>query len=137
MTEVPQLPLAGMLRAELERFVASIGQQRSLVPRVHVGEPGGEAVVVSADSDVEAGAAGWRVDLAERAVACVERPVCAWINRSGALSPTGHDLAWWAACRGGFARHGLPLAGFYVLNRHGWVELGSGREVRYHRIRRR
>jgi hypothetical protein len=126
-----------MVRAELDRFVAAIGPRRTLVPYVYVGQPGAERVLVSAEPVAEPREACWRADLVERAVEGVERAVCAWITRSGELRSGDHDVAWWAACRSGFERHGLVLPAFFVLNRHGWVDLVSDEEVHYHRIRRR
>ncbi|HET7683175.1 MAG TPA: hypothetical protein VFK34_05875 [Marmoricola sp.] len=137
MTDTAPLPLAGMARAELDRFVAAIGRRRTLVPHVYVGEPGAERVLVSTEPTVDPQETCWRADLVERAVEGAERAVCGWITRSGELRAGDHDLAWWAACRSGFERHGLALPAFFLMNRHGWLDLVSGAEVHYHRIRRR
>lgn len=137
MSPATPLPLAGMLREELGLFVARIGIRRRLVPRLYVGAPGAERLAVPDYAGTDARDAGWRADLVERAVAGVERPVCGWITRSGHLTPSDHDLAWAGAALVAFARHGLELPGFFVLNRHGWRDVLSGEEVSYHRIRQR
>lgn len=136
MTTAP-LPLAGMLRAELEHFVATIGSRRNVPPRLYVGQPGMERLPVTTAVGDGPGEAGWRADVLERAVAGVDSPVCSWLTRSGALQPGDHDLAWCGAALTAFARHGLELPGFYVVNRHGWVDVLTGETVCYHRIRRR
>lgn len=131
------LPLAGQVRAELDRFVAAIGPRRTLVPRLYVGAPGGERIRIPDEAGTGPREAGWRADLVERGVSGVDRPVCGWITRSGDLAPSDHDIAWCGATRDAFARHGLALPGFFVLNRHGWADILSGDRVHYHRIRRR
>jgi hypothetical protein len=126
-----------MLRAELEHFVTSIGARRNVPPQLYVGEPGRERLEVSTAAGDGPEEAGWRADVLERAVAGVNSPVCSWLTRSGALEPGDHDVAWCGAALAAFGRHGLELPGFFVVSRHGWVDVLSGEAVHYHRIRRR
>jgi hypothetical protein len=53
-----------------------------------------------------------------------DRPVCAWLTRPGRPDLLGSDTAWMHAARAGFAMHGLPLGGFWVVTPKGWSEVG-------------
>ena len=135
MTAAP-LPFAALLRRELDEHVAALGRRRTAVRTVYVGAPGVDRVQVATDG-LAPDQIGWRADLLERAIDGAAEPVCAWITRSGELVPGDDDQAWCAAAHLAFARHGLTLPGFYVLNRTGWHELVSGQVVTFYRVRRR
>jgi len=124
------------IRAELRDFVGVAGTRRSLPITCHVGHPCGEQVHlehgVTADPSL-------RADLVERAIdgLLVVDAACAWITRGGELTLTDADAEWFAASRTAFARHGLRLPAFVVLNRSGWVDLVSGEQRLWSRVRHR
>jgi hypothetical protein len=128
--------LAFAIRAELRDFVTGAGTRRSLATTCHVGHPCGEQVhldhAVTTDPSL-------RADLVERAIdgLLVVDGACAWITRGGELTLTDADAEWFAATRTAFARHGLPLPAFLVLNRSGWVDLVSGEQRLWSRVRNR
>jgi len=128
--------LACAIRSELRAFVISAGTRRSLVTTCHVGHPGGEQVHLEHGVTMEP---ALRADLVERAIDGVLSVdgACAWITRGGELSLTDADAEWFAASRSAFARHGLRLPAFFVLNRSGWVDLVSGEQRRWARVRNR
>jgi hypothetical protein len=134
--DLDALPLAGQLRAALCDFVTAAGTRRLLPTLFHVGTPGGDHLTVPHDADFDA---GLRSDLVERAIdgldgRAAERPV-PWLTRTGDLSPADCDFAWYAAAREGFGRHGLSLPGFFVVTRHGWLNLANEDVVRWRRVR--
>ena len=134
--DIDTLPLAGQLRAALCDFVTSAGTRRLLPTAFHVGTPGSDHLTLPHDACFDA---GLRADLVERAIDGLEgraaaRPV-PWLTRSGELSPADCDFAWFAAARAAFGRHGLPLPGFFVMTRHGWLNLADEEVVRWRRVR--
>ena len=136
MDDVDELPLAGQLRAALCDFVSSAGTRRRLPTLFHVGTPGGEQITLSHDLYFDA---GLRADLVERAIDGLDglagtRPV-PWLTRTGDLSPTDADFAWFSAAREGFGRHDLELPGFFVITRYGWLNLANEDVIRWRRIR--
>lgn len=134
-----RVPLAGLLRVELGRYAATLGTRRAAPPRVWVGTPGGERLCVAdhGDRPDRCPDGGWATDLVDRALDGLEHPLCGWVTRTGPLDATDHDLVWCAATRAGFARHGLDVPGFYVLNRRGWADLLGEESVTFHRVRER
>lgn len=136
MDDVDSLPLAAQLRAALCGFVAAAGTRRLLPTLFHVGTPGGEEISLTHERWHDA---GLRADVVERALEglsgrAAERPV-PWVTRCGELVVTDVDLAWLAAAREGFGRHGLDLPGFFVMTRYGWVNLLTEESVRWSRVR--
>ena len=136
--EIDHLPLSGRLRAALCDFVTDAGMRRVLPVVFHVGTPGGDQVTLPHDPCFDA---GLRADLVERAIdglagVAAERP-CPWVTRSGDLVPTDADFAWFSAAREGFGRHDLELPGFFVISRHGWLNLANDDIVRWRRVRPR
>ena len=127
--------LACAIRAELRAFVDAAGTRRSLGTTCHVGHPGDAHARwphdVTADHSL-------RTDLVERAIdgLLVTDGACAWVTRGGELEVSDADAAWFAAARTAFARHGLVLPAFFVLNRSGWVDLVSGERRAWSRVRR-
>ena len=126
--------LALALHLELRRFVTCVGTRRTADPVCHVGHPAGEHARIP---DRRADDAGLRADLVERALDGLEttRRACVWLTRTGTLGRTDHDAHWFAAARSGFAGHGLPLPGFFVLNRTGWVDLVTEETRTWSRVR--
>ncbi len=127
--------LAGAIRTELHAFVSAAGTRRSLGTTCHVGHPGGAHARwphdVTADHSL-------RTDLVERAIdgLLITDGACAWVTRGGQLDVSDADAEWFAAARTAFARHGLVLPAFFVVNRSGWVDLVSGERRAWSRVRR-
>ncbi len=128
--------LAAAIKVELSEFVSAAGTRRDLHTTCHVGHPGGERM---AFEHLGIDDAALRADLVERAIDGLlsTECACAWVTRRGELSLADADAEWFAASRAAFARHGLPLPAFFVLNRRGWVDLVSGEHRQWSRIRNR
>jgi hypothetical protein len=128
--------LAAAIKDELCQFVAAAGTRRDLQTTCHVGHPGGEQTRFV---HLEVGDACLRADLVERSIdgLLTTGGACAWVTRGGELDLADADAEWFAAARTAFARHGLPLPAFFVLNRRGWVDLVSGEQRQWSRIRNR
>ncbi len=126
--------LSSGIRAELRAFVAAAGTRRALPVTCHVGHPDGEH---SPPLPGDASDAALRADLVERALDGLKETsgACGWVTRSGSLERTDADAEWYAAALTGFARHGLVLPAFFVLNRRGWVDLVSGEHRQWQRVR--
>lgn len=108
-------------------FVAEAGTRRALPREFHLGVLGGEHLTVPDDPDLDA---GLRADVIERALDGVDRsevPLpAAWITRSGELAAGDADFAWLSAAREAFGRHDLEVPRFFVITRHGWIDLIAG-----------
>ncbi len=136
------LPLAGRLRAALCAFVDETGTRRSMPVVFHVGVPGGrpgiDRVAVPHGLGTDAALRG---DLADRALSRLRGrardQACPWVTRSGGLHATEPDLQWLAAASAAFGRHGCDWPGFFVITRHGWVNLSTEESVHWTRFRRR
>ncbi len=127
--------LSAAVRAELRAFAVAAGTRRSLPTTCHIGHPGGEH-----SSWVQGGGAeapGLQADLVERAIdgLVLTDGACGWLTRGGELDLADADAEWFAAARCGFARHGLSLPAFFVLNRTGWVDLVTGERRTWTRLR--
>jgi hypothetical protein len=128
--------LAAAIHGELRTFVKGAGTRRSLPTTCHVGHPGGEQArwphEVTEDRSL-------RADLVERAIDGLleTKGACAWVTRGGVLDVSDADADWFAAARTGFARHGLPLPAFFVLTRTAWVDLVTGEQRHWTRVRSR
>ena len=128
--------LAAAIKVELSEFVTAAGTRRDLQTTCHVGRPAGERTQFA---HLEIGDASLRADLVERAIdgLLTTEGACVWVTRSGELDLVDADAEWFAAARAAFARHGLPLPAFFVLNRRGWVDLVSGERREWYRVRNR
>jgi hypothetical protein len=126
--------IAGLLRLALTQHVTAAGTRRALPTLMHVGTPEVEEMVVAEQPGLDP---GLRADLMERALdgLDLEQPPIPWLTRSGVLSPGDADLAWLAATREAYGRHALPLPGFYVLTRYGWLNLTTDEQISWTRIR--
>jgi hypothetical protein len=129
-------PLAAGIRVELRAFVTAAGNRRALPTSCHVGHPGGEH---SRFAHAMVDQASLRADLVERAIdgLAVTEQACAWVTRGGELELTDADAEWFTASRTAFARYGLVLPAFFVLNRTGWRDLVSEERRRWTRVRPR
>lgn len=128
--------LATGIHGELRAFVTSAGTRRSLPTSCHVGHPGGQQSSFPHGVTTES---SLRSDLVERVIDGLLDPTdaCAWVTRGGELSLADADAEWFAAARTAFARHGLSLPAFFVLNRSGWVDLVTGETRAWRRVRNR
>ena len=128
--------LAAGIRAELRAFVTEAGNRRALPTTAHVGHPGGEH---SRFAHATVDEASLRADLVERALdgLAVTEGACAWVTRGGELALTDADAEWFTASMTAFARYGLELPAFFVLNRTGWLDLVSEERRRWTRVRPR
>ncbi|RNM16051.1 hypothetical protein [Nocardioides pocheonensis] len=138
MEDIDALPLAGQLRVALCDFVSAAGTRRLLPTLFHVGTPGGDRITLPHDASFDA---GLRADLVERVLdgldgQAAERPV-PWLTRTGDLTPTDADFAWFTAAREAFGRHALELPGFFVMTRYGWLNLANEDLIRWRRVRPR
>jgi len=59
----------------------------------------------------------------------------AWVVRAGTTELHDLDLQWLAAVRLGFAIHGRPLAGCYVVTRAGWRDAQTEEQRVWARLR--
>ena len=123
------------LRAEVRAFVTRSGTTRRLSTTCHVGRPGGEQVSLPGEPERDAQALA--TDLVVRALdgLLVTTGACAWVCRPGPLGRGDVETRWYAAARAGFARHGLDLSLFAVLNRTGWLDLVTGERREWARLR--
>jgi hypothetical protein len=119
---------------ELRAFVREAGRRRSLTTTCRVGRPDGERVSLP---HVDTDDLALRTDLVVRALDGLLSTdgACAWVTRGGSAGTVDADAAWFAAARAGFASHGLRLPAFLVLHRYGWVDLVSGDQRRWLRVR--
>jgi hypothetical protein len=130
------------LRVEVVRVVTAAGRRRTILPVCHVGHPAGEqsalpeSQVAENTADATA-AAALRTDLVVRALDGLlsTTGACTWVVRSGPLTPTDADAAWWSAARSGFARHDVPLEHVVLVNRSGWRDLVGGESRSWSRVR--
>lgn len=138
----PDPRLLSALRAELAAFVNAAGARRVLPAVFRLGLPGGhrgrDQVAVPDERGFDS---GLRADLVERCLEEVmtrdeDRLLLPWLTRGGDLVAHDVDVAWAAAAREGFGRHGLAFPGFYVVTRRGWMNLESSL-VTAERVRRR
>jgi hypothetical protein len=130
----PAAPVpAGLLTRVLHDFVRAAGRRRTLPTVLHLGHPYGELVAVPEQDWYDAAA---RADLVTRALDGLEDPApLAWLTRAGTLAAEDVDLHWCAAVQTGYARHGLPLSGFYLITRTGWCDLIGGARQQWYRVR--
>ena len=128
--------LASAIHVELRAFVKAAGTRRSLPVTCHVGHPGGQRARWPHEANTDP---SLRADLVERAIDGLldAEGACGWVTRTGGLALTDADAEWFAAARTGFARHGLPLPAFFVLNRTAWVDLVTGECRQWTRVRNR
>jgi hypothetical protein len=136
------------IEVELRRFVRAAGRRRALSMTAYAGVPAGPCAALDTPAptstvhgpDRHLGPDHTlRSDLVLRALEGVPdlAGTCAWVTRSGRLEPRDLDRAWLAAARTGFARLGLQLPAFFVLNRQGWHELIGARRREWSRVRPR
>lgn len=122
------------VKDEIRRFNAQVGPRRVVPPRVTVGRPGSQSIVLAETSPLTA---ALRTDLLERAVDGLlsTEGAFVWVARIGGSDPVETDDLWFQAARQAFARHGLPLERFLVLHRRGWRDLVTGERQEWPRVR--
>lgn len=125
-----------LLRQEVGRFRLR-ESRRVFDTSVHVGVLAGPRTgfVVRA-ADLPALDAALRVDVVSTLVEqSPEQWRTAWLVRAGTPQPHDLDLQWLSAVHLGFAIHGRPLDGCYVLTRTGWREAHTGESRVWARLR--
>ncbi|MCW2785886.1 MAG: hypothetical protein JWP74_2403 [Marmoricola sp.] len=125
-----ELERAVDLRKAMTAFARSAGRRRVLPTSVHLGSLGGRHTTVPHDDGLDA---AMRADIVERLLDRIEPGAPdepqVWVTRCGRLAIGDADIAWFAAARTGFGRHGLPFPGVVVMTREGWLDVGSGQVV--------
>ena len=123
-----------LITVELRAFVAAAGRVRALPTTAHVGVPAGEHVSIPHQGRFDH---ALRTDVVVRALDGLAdtSDACCWVTRSGELERADADAVWFAAALAGFARHGLALPHFYVVNRRGWLDLVTGNSQVWTRVR--
>jgi hypothetical protein len=119
----------GMLRARESR--------RAFDVAVSVGRLAGarDSFVVRAQ-DLPAIDASLRVDMVSSLVGqAPDDARAAWLARPGEPLLHDLDLAWLSAAAVGFGIHGRELAGFYAITRTGWLDVRTGEQRIWKRLR--
>ncbi|MFL6060390.1 MAG: hypothetical protein ACJ72E_04090 [Marmoricola sp.] len=131
------MDLETQLARAVRRHARTTSSRSRVSPWLRLGPPAGQHLGFA---DHAAYDAGLRADVIERALDGFDpaaAPPLAWLTRSGAPVPGDLDLAWLAACREAFGRHGIELDGFYLLTREVWTDLLGDGTVTTVRIGRR
>lgn len=125
---------AALLREEVRRFVTACGTRRALPSRIHVGVLAGHRITLPADPSYDA---GLRADLLTRALDRLGEPaqLGAWLTRGGFTTASDQDLAWLVAVGTAFGRHGVTGTAFFAVTRHGWLDVRTGEEQTWRRVR--
>ena len=123
----------GRFRAGLDRFVFPLG--------VHVGWPAAERVSLEVPWPVPREYdAGLRFDLLDALVDAWagEHPgqtAWAWLTRPGVGELHDVDQEWHAAAVRAFGAHEVGLQGFRVVTRNAWLDVVTGEQRRWKRLR--
>jgi len=124
---------AAALRMEVRRFATLCGTARALPTLVHVGELAGDRITLPADPSYDA---GLRADVLTRALDHgIDERTSIWLTRGGPLSVGDVDLAWFAAARTAFGRHGVGDPAVHVVTRYGWFDVSTGAGRAWRRVR--
>jgi hypothetical protein len=125
-----------LLREEVGRFRRR-ESRRVFDTSVHVGLLAGPRTgFVVRTADLPAFDASLRIDVAATLVAhSPEHWRSAWVVRAGTPEVHDLDLQWLAALHQGFAIHGRPLSGCYVVTRSGWRDAHTGETRVWARLR--
>ncbi|HSE07611.1 MAG TPA: hypothetical protein VLB29_03005 [Nocardioidaceae bacterium] len=128
---------ASLLRLEVGRLRAQESRRR-FEPVVHVGTLGGShrSCVVPLE-DLPVLDAGTRSELIRRLLehGAPGRPADVWLTRAGEPLVQDEDLAWLAATCRTFAALGEHLLGFWSITRTGWLDVRSGEQRTWKRLR--
>lgn len=119
----------GLLRERESRRVFDVA--------ITVGELAGErdSFVLRAQ-DVPAMDIGLRIDVVSSLVdQSAPGSISAWLTRPGAPHVHDVDLEWFAAANVAFGMHGRELAGFYAITRAGWLDVRTGEQMVWKRLR--
>jgi len=119
----------GLLRERESRRVFDVA--------ITVGELAGErdSFVLRAQ-DVPAMDIGLRIDVVSSLVdQSAPGAISAWLTRPGAPHVHDVDLEWFAAANVAFGMHGRELAGFYAITRAGWLDVRTGEQMVWKRLR--
>jgi hypothetical protein len=117
------MDLETQLTRAVRRFADATPARRRATPWLRIGSPGGRHLGLADDPGYDA---GLRADVVERVLDGFDPaspPPTAWLTRTGGVAPGDVDLAWLAACREGYGRHGITLTSFYLVTRSAWSDL--------------
>ena len=119
----------GLLRERESRRVFDVA--------INIGEFSGERdSFVMRAQDVPAMDVGLRIDVMSSLVGqSAQESVSAWVTRPGAPHLHDVDLEWLAAASVAFGIHGRELAGFYAITRGGWLDVRTGEQMVWKRLR--
>ncbi|HET6693952.1 MAG TPA: hypothetical protein VFG97_06580 [Pedococcus sp.] len=104
---------------------------------VHVGRPAGarDSFVVRA-IHLPVMDPALRTDVVEELVSRTAADhTSVWLTRPGGPYPHDLDLAWLAAATLAFGVHGRPLEGFWTITRAGWLDVRTGENRVWKRLR--
>lgn len=125
--------IAGAMHAEMRSLSKRLGRRAAAINELRVGIPGDAPFVIETSSILDP---GLRHDVTSRALEGLVAPApLAWLVRTGEVSLQDHDLAWFSAVRRAFDAHDLPLRTFHVVTRRGWIEVVSGQQIQWRRLR--
>ncbi len=127
---------ADQLSVEVRRLKTRSGRRRTLPRLLHVGDPAGARLVVPLDG-LPVGDRGLAADLLTRALDRMGDPdrQQVWVTRAGLLAPEDDDWRWRTGTSVARARRDRAPGAFYVVTRHGWLELPSGVSRSWQRMR--
>lgn len=129
----PGAERAAALRMEVRRFATLCGTTRALPTLVHVGQLAGHRITLPADPSYDA---GLRADVLTRALdRGIDEHTSIWLTRGGQPSVADVDLAWFAAARTAFGRHGVGDPAVHVVTRYGWLDVRTGASRTWRRVR--
>jgi len=117
---------------------------RAFPLRVHVGCPGGARRQLEVPWPVPPDYdAGLRFDVLDALVDALladrgaDGPTWGWLTRPGQPVVHDHDLGWFAAAHRALGARDLAPAGFRVVTRTGWLDVGTGERRTWKRLRLR
>lgn len=132
----PGVHLGFLLRREVGRL-RQRESRRVFDSTLNIGELDGprDSVVVRA-ADLPVLDAALRTDLVARLLG--DTPpghTTAWLTRAGQPFPHDEDLAWLAAAGRALGSVGRPLTGFFAITRSGWLDVRTGENRIWKRLR--
>lgn len=118
-----------ILRAQESRRVFDVA--------IHVGELGGQRdSFVLRTQDAAAMDIGLRIDVMSALVGTsAPEAISAWVSRPGVPHTHDVDLEWLAAASVAFGMHGRELAAFHAITRSGWLDVRTGEQRVWKRLR--
>lgn len=125
-----------LLRQEVGRLRA--GESRRVFDTaVHVGLLAADrARFVARAQDLPALDRALRIDIVSEMVdEAVPGPLTVWVTRPGTPEPHEDDLRWLSAAEIACGQHDRTMAGFYAITRTGWLNVHTGQQQTWKRLR--